>query len=92
MNKNIITFVFQSGRTSRINNEKEEFSKEFFYSYQNFKAEFSYVNLIEFTKLGLPLPPKYWSIFEERQLDVYFPVMELFPRVNDPEATVSDGL
>ena len=48
MNKDIITFVFQSGRTSRINNEKEEFSKEFFYSYQNFKAEFSYVNLIEF--------------------------------------------
>ena len=50
MNKDIITFVFQSGRTSRINNEKEEFSKEFFYSYQNFKAEFSYVNLIEFEK------------------------------------------
>ena len=48
MNKNIITFVFQSGRTSRINNEKEEFSKEFFYSYQSFKAEFSSVNLIEF--------------------------------------------
>tara|TARA_B100001250_G_C19736396_1_gene760968 strand:+ start:256 stop:1371 length:1116 start_codon:yes stop_codon:yes gene_type:complete len=48
MNKNIITFVFQSGRTSRINNEKEEFSKEFFYSYQNFKTEFDKVNLIEF--------------------------------------------
>jgi len=50
MNINKITFVFQSGRIKRLNNSNEEFSKEFFYSYLDFKKEFTNVNIIEFSE------------------------------------------
>lgn len=43
-----ITFVFQSGRIQRLNNEKVTYSKEFFYAFHNFKKEFVKVNIIEF--------------------------------------------
>ena len=50
MNINKITFVFQSGRINRLNNSNEKFSKEFFYSYLDFKKEFTNVNIIEFSE------------------------------------------
>ncbi len=46
--KKEITFVFQSGRTSRLNENDETYSKEFFYSYHQFKAEYEKVHIVEF--------------------------------------------
>ena len=50
MNKNKITFVFQSGRTERLSGDSNKSSKEFFYSYHNFLNEYKDVRLIEFHK------------------------------------------
>ncbi len=43
-----ITFGFQGGRKSRLNDPQESYAKDFFYTYHLFKSNFNNVNIIEF--------------------------------------------
>lgn len=48
MKKNkLVTFIFQAGRAERLDNSKEDFAKDMFYTYFNFKEDYK-VDLIEF--------------------------------------------
>ena len=57
-----ITFGFQGGRISRLNDPPDSYAKDFFYTYHLFKSNFNNVNIIEFKILIAELKNLY-SVF-----------------------------